>query len=89
MLWECRKRQPNLDQKSRKDLPLKVASKLRPGGNLSLTYFFFTLNSRPPFLLCVNSLHLYQYGLWSTFPHSEKEVVIISCQSDSRLVSGK
>lgn len=28
---------PNLDQKGRKDLPLKVASKLRLGVDLSLT----------------------------------------------------
>lgn len=70
----------NVNHRGMEILPLKVASKLRFGVDLSPTPLPLHTEFRPPSLLCVNSLPLLSYWLWSTFPYMEKELVIIRYQ---------
>lgn len=79
----------NLGQIWSKDLPLKVFSTLRLGVEFRLTTLLYTLNLRPPSLLSTNSLSLLSTWTVEYFSLHEKELVIIRCQCDFHLTSGK
>lgn len=55
---------PILDQMGSKDLPLKVASKLRLGVDLSLTILLLHTKIKTTyFLMCGTPFQFYQHGL--------------------------
>lgn len=80
---------PNLGQMWSKDLPFKVFSMLRLGVDFRLTTPLYTLNLRPPSLLSANSLSLLSTWTVEYFSLHEKELIIIRCQCDFYLTSGK